>query len=183
MRERPILFSAPMVRALLDGTKTQTRRVLRYQVEAPGRVQIARPGYCEIVNEHDVRIPGFYCPYGAPGDRLWVREAWARTKVFPETETVVYREGDNRTDYGGPWKPGIHMFRRDSRILLEVTDVRVERLQAISRGDAMAEGCPFLNMAKGDDPRQWYRDLWEQINGAGAWDANPWVWCIEFTKD
>lgn len=74
------------------------------------------------------------------------------------------------------------MPRWASRILLEVTAVRVERLQDISRGDAMAEGCPFPNMAKGDDPRKWYADLWDQINGAGSWEANPWVWVVEFKR-
>jgi hypothetical protein len=80
------------------------------------------------------------------------------------------------------WTPSIHMPRWASRILLEIVSVRVERLQEISRGDAMAEGCPFPNMADGDDPRQWYAGLWEQINGHGSWDANPWVWVVEFKR-
>lgn len=80
------------------------------------------------------------------------------------------------------WKPSIHMPRKASRIMLEVTRVRVERLQEISRGDAMAEGCPFQNMAKGADPRKWYADLWKTINGPGSWDLNPWVWVIEFKR-
>ena len=79
-------------------------------------------------------------------------------------------------------RPSIHMPRWASRILLEVVSVRVERLQDISRGDAMAEGCPFPNMAQGDDPRQWYAELWEQINGPGEWTANPWVWVVEFRR-
>ena len=83
---------------------------------------------------------------------------------------------------GQRWKPAIHMPRAASRITLEVTGVRVERLQAISRGDAMAEGCPFANMAAGPDPRDWYRDLWNEINGPGAWDQSPWVWVVEFRR-
>jgi hypothetical protein len=80
------------------------------------------------------------------------------------------------------WRPSIHLARDQSRIDLEVTAVRVERLQSISRGDAMAEGCPFPNMAQGDDPRQWYRGLWESISGAGSWAENPWVWVVEFQR-
>jgi hypothetical protein len=82
------------------------------------------------------------------------------------------------------WKPSIHMPRSASRITLEITEVRVERLQEISRGDAMAEGCPFPNMANGSNPVHWYADLWNSINGngPGSWDANPWVWCISFRR-
>lgn len=190
MIERPILFSAPMVRAILDGTKTQTRRVLKH--DAPEGVDGCRwveingiNTFCWVSGEDQDIHPSakqFPCPHGQPGDQLWVREAWARTTVGLGTEMVVYREGDNRTDYGGPWKPGIHMFRRDSRISLEITSVRVERLQDISRGDAMSEGCPFPNMEAGDDPRKWFADLWHQINGAESWDANPWVWVVEFKR-
>ena len=185
MSERPIPFSAPMVRAILAGTKTQTRRLWK--------LPRGCDWYAEMGGERDgwfvdqgqpwwLHVSECRCPYGQPGDRLWVREAWARTTVFPGSEIIVYREGDNRTDYGGPWKPSIHMPRAASRITLEITGVRVERLQGISRGDAMAEGCPFPNMAQGDDPRQWFADLWTQINGPGSWDANPWVWCIEFRR-
>ena len=194
MRERPILFSAPMVRAVLAGTKTQTRRVVKGRGWEPHHLAHHR-----LVQHDDPRAGlqayfrgddagdwlGIGCPYGQPGDRLWVREAWAKTQPlglpWPQT-MIVYREGDNRTDYGGPWKPSIHMPRAASRITLEITGVRVERLQDISRGDAMAEGCPFPNMADGDDPRRWYADLWDQINGAGAWDKNPWVWVVEFRR-
>jgi hypothetical protein len=83
-----------------------------------------------------------------------------------------------------PWKSPMFMPRRASRITLEITDIRVERVQEINRGDAMAEGCPFQNMTIGDDPRRWYRDLWDFINaGRGfGWKENPWVWVIEFKK-
>lgn len=184
IKERPILFNAPMVRAVLDGRKTQTRRICK-QAE---------------VEEGDEL---FSCPYGKPGDRLWVREAWGIANCWltydeptDPPRCIAYRadhaarcfdpEYDVNTDDWGwdamKWKPSIHMPRWASRITLEITDVRVERLQEISRGDALAEGCPFANMSEGPDPRKWYTDLWTEINGASSWDANPWVWVIEFKR-
>ncbi len=194
MTDRPILFSAPMVRSILEGRKVQTRRALKAQpldvlpmkgdkagVEWVGHMQNDPPG--GIV---------FRCKFGKPGDRLWVRETWGRDN---QDGTISYRadigSGGDADDFernrfeGAPnyrWRPSIHMPRAASRILLEVVSVRVERLQKISRGDAMAEGCPFPNMAQGDDPRQWYAQLWEQIYGVGSWAANPWVWVIDFRR-
>jgi hypothetical protein len=192
-----------MVRAVLDGSKTQTRRIckpaqfysLSKVVEVPDpleRGQVYNGSHFGD-EEGDVQFPS---PYGGRGDRLWVREAWARTSVFPGTDLVVYREGDSRTDYGGPWKPGIHMFRRDSRITLELTGVRVERLQDIGEADAMAEGTPCyvcggpMNGISEDDCHCFhrraqpsdYRLLWVSINGPGSWDLNPWVWCVSFRR-
>lgn len=137
IKERPILFSAPMVRAILEGRKTVTRREVKKRPLLDCLAAGFEPAFLTLPGNADL------CPYGKPGDRLWVRETWARIRVAqsPNQEWVVYRECDNRTDYGGPWKPGIHMFRRDSRILLEITDVRVERLQDISRADIRAEAC------------------------------------------
>ncbi len=201
MKERPILFSGPMVRALLDGSKTQTRRAIKTMPENHSAIT----SFCHVDGQ-SWRLFGdrgtwmeVRCPYGQPGDRLWVREAWAETRPFgipwPATMTV-YREGDNRTDYGGPWKPSIHMKRSASRITLEITEVRVERLQGISDADAQAEGCPcyvcggamdglsesdchcFHKKAKASD----FRNLWEQINGLGSWAANPWVWAVTFRR-
>ena len=136
----------------------------------------------------------FKCPYGKPGDLLYVREAWAKTNVAPIVETIdnpwtVYRTGDNRTDYGGPWKPGIHMKRCDSRITLRITDVRVERVQDITDPDVVAEGVTIPPGALMDrhgvtrsfGPR-WFQPLWDSLNesrGLG-WDANPWVWVVSF---
>ncbi|GAA5231797.1 hypothetical protein FOZ76_14645 [Verticiella sediminum] len=194
-RERGILFSASMVRALLAGTKTQTRRALRHQVCDPGIFRMAGPGHCEIVNEHGVSIPGFACPYGQPGDRLWVREAHAL-----DGERVFYRAGHVEALGSGPrvdvrWRPSIHMPRWASRITLEVTGVRVERLQSIGEADALAEGIQRPEAIRDVDvwegaeralfnglnqPVAQYRRLWDSINGAGAWDANPWVWVVEF---
>jgi len=180
MKYRPILFSAPMVRALLDGSKTQTRRVVKPQ---PMRDKWPFPP----ANDADRKGMLELCPYGQPRDRLWVREAHRLVdctctetcrvpgNVWYEADCSGYRNASlNRL------RPSIHMPRWASRITLEVVSVRVERLQDISRGDAMAEGCPFPNMAKGDDPRKWYSDLWDQINGLGAWSANQWVWVVEF---
>ena len=185
IKERPILFSAPMVRAILAGQKTVTRRLLKmphglWETSATGEL---------------VPIPA-NCPYGKPGDRLWVRETWARIRVAqaPDQEWVVYRESDNRTDYGGPWKPGIHMFRRDSRILLEITGVRVERLQEITEAQAKAEGVRLYtdHAELGDwwhvegietysaDPRKSFELLWSSVGG--DWQANPWVWVVEFKR-
>ena len=216
MKERPILFSGPMVRALLDGSKTQTRRVCKPQPIADARfvgghhlpATKRNPGQEISVEAPYVHIA---CPYGLPGDRLAVREtfyAWGRWETrysakkgrdewhFVDMTLECGRSYAYDTDEDTPmivtrrstvvplwWRrPAIFMPRAASRITLEITSVRVERLQAITRGDAMSEGCPFPNMAEGDDPRKWYADLWNDLNGAGAWDANPWVWAIEFRR-
>jgi len=175
MKERPILFSAPMVRALLDGSKTQTRRtakschmVMDHGEDSSG--QCINAGYIPC-------LP--LCPYGHRGDRLWVRETFQK---WPDgyAYRADYQDAELADSVHAPWKPSIHMPRAASRINLEITGVRVERLQDISRGDAMAEGCPFPNMAQGDDPRKWYADLWHSINGPDSWGLNPWVWVVEF---
>lgn len=198
MRERPILMSAPMVRALLSGTKTQTRRVCKPAANLSAVVACQDPATYREGQRPPYITPGwfgdeegdvqFFCSYGAPGDRLWVRETFAKidgqTQPWIETDyRATYTHGDRLGDTLGikkRWTPAIHMPRAASRITLEVTGVRVERLQNISRGDAMAEGCPFPNMAQGADPRAWFADLWQEINGHGSWGANPWVWVIEF---
>lgn len=222
MKERPILFGAPMVRAILNGTKTQTRRPMRDQVVEPGIVRMARPGYCEIVNGHGISIPGFSCPYGQPGDRLWVREAWADLtethgqrweKLNPETRLyergvhpfIWYRADGDQPDAGSgannseKWRPSIHMPRPASRITLEITGVRVERLHDISEDDAISEGvertvtgdgwrryCDADMEMAGVPPvataRQSYFTLWNQIHGHGTWTENPWVWVVEFKR-
>lgn len=201
MTERPILFSAPMVRALLAGTKTQTRRVA-IKTSQPHNVYPcdfdATECKIEIENQHSGQRHWLACPYGQPGDRLWVREnGWERPERTPkmmregaDTWARYYYDADGITQadaedfkrWGFKRRPSIHMPRWASRITLEITSVRVERLQNISRGDAMGEGCPFQNMAQGGDPRQWYAQLWERLNGTGSWAANPWVWAIEFRK-
>ncbi|TWI69016.1 hypothetical protein IP91_00081 [Pseudoduganella lurida] len=190
MTERGILFSAPMVRALLDGTKTQTRRVVKPHPRDDAFVLLDhgdgwwpyRSEDGESANVDNMEYP-FACPYGQPGDRLWVRETWGFNPDHPGIIAhVCYRADPGHEHDGITWKPSIHMPRAASRILLEIVSVRVERLQDTSRGDAMDEGCPFPNMAQGADPRQWYAELWENINGAGSWAANPWVWALEFRR-
>jgi len=202
MKERPILFNAPMVRALLAGTKTQTRRVVKPEgahnlfqfrgttAAAGADEPTGEWGWCgseQVVNKH------IHCPYGKPGDRLWVRETFRGCRAY-EVQGYAPKDWGNKpiwfeadgTPPGRPeqWalrsRPSIHMPRWASRITLEITSVRVERLQDISRGDAMAEGCPFPNLAQGDDPRRWYAQLWDEINGEGSVEANPWVWAVEF---
>lgn len=180
MKERPILFSAPMVLALLAGTKTQTRRVGK-PVRHPDLGNLYDIG--ALVLEHEPQhVIDRACPYGQPGDRLWVREAWHTV----DGENAFYR-ADYAADHAGDrahgikWKPSIHMPRSCSRILLEIVSVRVERLQEISGSDAIAEG---IDLSTVTDYvfgyQEAYRDLWESINGPGSWAANPWVWCIEF---
>lgn len=196
MRERPILFSEPMVRAILAGRKSQTRRAVKVPVRGGADFEIEDdwPIACCTDGEWR-RIP---CPYGEPGDRLWVRERaafyWGGWHYFADGPSEWGPDVSPRTFN----RPSIHMPRSACRIELEIARVRVERLQSISEGDAIAEGIErsedFFDCAcwkaygedEGadvvfpDDPIGSYRSLWESINGAGAWDANPWVWVIDF---
>ncbi|HFJ0418544.1 TPA: hypothetical protein ACGS08_001084 [Pseudomonas aeruginosa] len=200
MKERPILFTGPMVRAILDGRKTVTRRAVKgLDPERLGET-MTRAQWQKVSRERPVSFGAtYFCPFGQPGDRLWVREAWAQINVAqaPGETWVVYRECDNRTDYGGPWKPSIHMRRRDSRILLEITAVRVERLHDITEDQAEAEGVErpenITNVDVWDgaerelfnamnQPRARFRRLWSDINGSESWDSNPWVWVVEFKR-
>ncbi|MDV6347520.1 hypothetical protein R2083_08330 [Nitrosomonas sp. Is35] len=194
MKERPILFSAPMVHAILDGRKTQTRRICK--------------GQRELSNIHDFQLDR--CPYGKPGDRLWVRETFApdfeHNRYFYRADcdddgTVSHLI--NGSGLGGgvgnaqinKWKPSIHMPRWASRILLEVTNVRVERLNDISEDDCYAEGIEELDGHFDEaeycaiskkigccigDSKPTYVQLWESINGQESWSLNPWVWVVEF---
>jgi hypothetical protein len=183
MTDRPIIFSAPMIRALLAGRKTQTRRILKPQPYSSESVVSVDPDQCCWMSCEPSPITGGVrqmdpwrpLPY-TPGDRLYVREAAHIDGTF-----VNYRADHSGDPTGLGWRPSIHMPRWASRLTLIVTDVRVQRLNDIIRGDAMAEGCPFANMADGPDPRDWYADLWNSLHGAGAWDANPWVVAISFT--
>jgi hypothetical protein len=206
VKERPILFSGSMVRAILAGTKTQTRRAMRDQPwKLPhfnrGALSIRVRG--TVYQAFNPQFPPVRCTYGQPGDRLWVREAfihepadycWEASVSIPcRPAFTVYRadhEGDTR---GAGWKPSIHMPRWASRITLEVTSVRVERLQGISADDAKAEGISeFIGgwwcehddaeQIAGMTPQEGYRHLWERINGPGSWDANPWVWVVSFRR-
>lgn len=229
MRERPIIFSGPMVRAILEGRKTQTRRKLKADM-----ADLLSP------NASNIRVTngrvvcdwrgGVYslavtCPYGAPGDRLWVRETW--NLCLPELvvpgefvkkgeggyshQVVVYGAGQTHDthpehpEWGKMrWRPSIHMPRWASRITLEITGVRVERLQKISEEDAMAEGIervggptscnPWRNYQLGTPGEmsmhcsfaaRSFQTLWSTIHaadGPDGWAANPWCWVIEFKK-
>ena len=197
--ERPISFSAPMVRALLYGTKTQTRRLVKPQPDAEhgGEPYWFVGGYRAWTyrDTQDVLRKGgnvLRCPYGQAGHTLWVRETWARddedgalmysADLGRDMSADAWEQGRLEGVPRYRWRPSIHMPRAASRIALEVTGVRVERLHQISRGDAMAEGCPFANMQDGESPVRWYEYLWRAINGPDSWNANPLVWVVEFRK-
>ena len=211
MKELPILFSAPMVRALLDGTKTQTRRIWKMPPGMGWYISGALKGketgdICDLTGPGWCSVDEVHCPYGQTGDHLWVRETFAhiyRDNTRPDdrrSDDVAYRaDHPGLYEYAyGTWKPSIHMPRWASRITLEVTNVRVERLQEISYEDAIAEGIidpatipefpaslnPSETVAEYCRRKKWpqrqYRDLWESINGTGSWDLNPWVWVVEF---
>lgn len=189
MKERPILFSAPMVRALLDGSKTQTRRVVKksecWPVSTVRATMLETRGTAMAVDANRCTYgPEIMCPYGKPGDRLWVRETFAKAEMMDCRQYAYRATGDLLGCM--PWKPSIHMPRVASRITLEIVNVSVERLQDISERDAADEGCGCLldEFPQWDgDPnlyRKLYRVLWERINGAGSWAADPWVWVVEF---
>jgi len=198
MKEHPILFSGSMVRAILEGRKTQTRRVMK---PSP-KVSI-------------MPLPLDLCPYGSPGDRLWVRETWQpinREEHFLGLIACLYRancsndmktftfisrfDGSHITIPVAKWKPPIHMPRWASHITLEIVSIRVERLQEISEKDAVAEGIFYHRHMEGyvsdeegrnfyvSDPRRSFDKLWDSINAKKGfgWDANPWVWVIEFRR-
>ncbi len=229
MKERPILFSGSMVRALLAGTKTQTRRTSKLDLinENPQRWNDVRcfdgdwsfrqtkPDNGRVIAEEVIS-----CPYGQPGDRLWVRETWGLTAQCDDIngpgDVIAYRAGGEfvyEDTIGGrrlrhtksgaimqpnhfcpppqKWVPSIHMYRWASRITLEITDVRVERLNKISAADAQAEGIAGValeDIPEGRagrvllDPVAGYQSLWNEINGASSWDLNPWVWVVGFKR-
>lgn len=209
MKERPILFSGPMVRALLYGSKTQTRRVAGgVCIKQPGvLIGLTGPDTAQVEFDADsgewVCNGGYWhkrCPYGQIGDRLWVRESFSgphhREHMPPRdwhSLDEIHYWADGNPDEGD-WtkpRPGMFMPRWASRTTLEVTGVRVERLQDISEADARAEGAPpshpsidriSREFGYADFPRSWYGQLWDQINGEGAWAANPWVWVVEFRR-
>lgn len=208
MRERPILFRAPMVRALLNGSKTQTRRAVKFPIKCLDTG-------CELAGSelsHELARRPELCPYGQPGDRLWVRETYFGNHYLhpnePEDERELHYRADGYENFEGEqivWRPSIFMPRWACRLELEITRVRVERLQRCSHSDAVAEGVYRIQVGSGyadrfsamptnwaavverstdsyDDARLAYRDLWESINGAGSWAANPWVWVVEFKR-
>lgn len=217
VKERPILFSAPMVRAILKGGKTQTRRVVKPQpVMKDGHWAYWQRGVFSTPywknNAGDVQWPTekqvidkfIGCPYGQPGDRLWIRETWAPRSngrmLLEQIQQPFFAatdgEGDIRKPTGWRWRPSIHMPRWASRLSLEVTEVRAERLQDITPDDASAEGIWEFSAKLRDESCKWrdcpsalqqarvaaFRELWESINGAASWAANPWVWVVSLRK-
>lgn len=188
-RERPILFNDQMVRAILEGRKTVTRRVVKPQPDFLGSMVDPNTPFKTLDAGLHARIT---CPYGEPGDRLWVREAWGlqvRSYGGGAGEFIVYRatnpdaiycRSSEGREYPVKWKPSIHMRRHSSRILLEITAVRVERLHDLSDPGALAEGVSHSEMHSGDSLVDVFARLWKSIGG--DWDANPWVWVIEFKR-
>lgn len=209
VKERPILFSTPMVQGILSKVKRMTRRTkgLERINETPESFECMGLTEYEgnlIANFILHRVAGFKikCPYGKPGDRIWVREAWGKCN-----EKLVYAASVCSPKYDKPkygWKPSIHMPRVASRILLEITDIRVERLQYITEEDAIAEGVEHLHGVMGDyykhysahlhyskeelkdgcpftaNARKSFSTLWESINGRESLLENPWVWVVSF---
>ncbi|HBR0482766.1 morphogenetic protein [Klebsiella pneumoniae] len=225
MKERGMIFNGEMVRALLSGRKTQTRRIIKDCTV--GRDQISKFIQIEkkFIGCYPEDVPELIrecCPYGIPGDRIWVREAFRVHSRATDVATLVYKASErnswteqthrvpvavcNKPATPEKWTPSLHMPRWASRILLEITDVRVERLNAISPEDAESEGLERTNFTGfGDEPglpsypepdvyfdplkKQWkeyppeaFAGLWESIYGEGSWLANPWVWVIEFKR-
>jgi len=230
MKESPILFSTPMVKAILEGRKTQTRRVVKFSKD------IAKAALQQAFLEHgyifNLGSDFLLCPYGMPGDRLWVKETfyalghWLFEYDGKEGKSVwsfndcteasgeTYRYIDNpparvakkRGKHFAEWykRPSIFMPRKASRILLEVVNVRIERLQSISEQDAIAEGVLYIREGGNHGPIwefsgyldyqekeacrlfdsaiESYKSLWQSINGAESWDLNTWVWAIEFKQ-
>ncbi|MGG7716466.1 hypothetical protein PGN42_10400 [Klebsiella aerogenes] len=208
MKERGMIFNGEMVRAILDGHKTQTRRVMKPQPDEDGLAKIINGPWVDTSE----RI--YRCPFGVPGDRIWVRETFQGplfdyeqmesyledSSKFEKPEFCQYAadgkpapeyyDADDNLRHG--WRPSIHMPRWASRILLEITDVRVERLNAISQEDAQDEGMeltgwrPTYSDPDGGGevwtPYDNFALLWESIYGEGSWKVNPWVWVIEFKR-
>lgn len=218
MKARPILFSPEMVRALLEERKTQTRRPIGRELKHPGWTGYSYFGpsknnpTCEsMAIENGPDYPDsdedvVRCPYGAVGDRLWVRENWCVGSKWNATRpgalparglTVMFQAGgsmggnergkylpdetypaaDDLPEWAGKLRPSIYLPRWASRITLTITEIRVQQLQEISTEDAIAEGWPI----GGGVPIFWYRNLWEQLNGFGSWAKNPWCWALTFT--
>ena len=207
MKERPIIFSTPMVQAIIEGRKTQTRRVVNpdivngFDFERDGSLQIMT-----IEDKHGEQVPILdLCPHGKPGDLLWVRETtiiapknWVKKRFNNITDSdgdgrviqylATHPNTDAARNYGLKKTPSIHMPKWAARIWLDITGVRVERVQEISHADAVAEGyeeCEPNNYGTGSRARDWFACIWDSINGKKegcSWAENPWVWIVEFKR-
>ncbi len=207
MIECPILLNATAVRAIRAGTKTQHRVAMKPQPADDIRPHRApnKSIQCwisSLAHQHGTSTV-HVCPYGQAGDRIWVRESWAVGKCADSLKPIMLHPGTWMVDNGGLWypadaaeprnpisprgktRPGMYMPRWASRIVLDVTEVRVQRLQDISEADAWCEGVDAseaLSMGCSDGAVAVYSALWEKNNGADSWDANPWVWAVEFRR-
>ncbi|WP_263056430.1 ASCH domain-containing protein [Pantoea agglomerans] len=234
MKERPIIFNADMVRAVLDGRKTQTRRIIKVQPESnqlgllritdsTKRNDIGKYHWAESnATGNHVRSKLFACPFGAVGDHLWVKETWSVVShafdddglmidYVPDRPAIAVHEkpfgngyysghaiyaadggftwgdDDGCVDGRSCWKPSIHMPRWASRITLEITGVRVERLNSMTESDALAEGCngghdSIPGYMYSATPHEHFHHVWQSIYGDDSWQANPWVWVVEFKR-
>lgn len=232
MKERPVIFNSEMVRAILDGRKTQTRRTLTerhlHLIDAASSAGECYPLESGVDHENSQSYYREHCPFGQVGDRLWVRETFATlgnedgcaidwdenlVKGGGQEAARIYRASCEQksgnyglwsipdiadwkphtwnVQYEGTWVPSINMPRWASRILLEITAVRVERLNDISQADAIAEGGPpshpsidavSRDYGFPDFSRSWFAQTWQHIYGEESWNANPWVWVIEFKR-
>lgn len=202
IKERPIIFSSKSVQAILEGVKTQTRRLIKFKqsssLEWKQAVQIPNDYswiFWSDYRKENIKLTanaynpgdGIKCNYGIPGDRLWVRETWFQTtnKELNLGKIIYKADGWESKDRNYPiaWHPSIFMPRQASRITLEITNIRVERLQDISIDDIYAEGCPAISSdADGSKLYEWYSDFWDSINAKRgySWESNPFVWVIEF---
>ncbi|EOH5217626.1 TPA: hypothetical protein ACOWTZ_004830 [Klebsiella pneumoniae] len=207
--ERGMIFNAEMVRALLDGRKTQTRRPIKWKQTRFTEIGEREDGSKWLWSDDAEHACDFWhpCPFGAVGDRIWVRETfctvddtqygggkWVDYRATPKFEASHPAGWDCAPNDAEAlkWRPSIHMPRWASRILLEITDVRVERLNAISQEDAQAEGMEltgwrptYSDPDSGGEvltPYDNFAQLWESIYGEESWKANPWVWVIEFKR-
>lgn len=218
---KPILFSTPMVQAILDGRKTQTRRLVKPQPKTQHRTDTRLEFYARRGENWEVKdkwagdgfsiLDSFKCPYGKVGDVLWVREKF---RALVDCESGKFHSFSYYADmpeafhkqYPHKWKPSIHMPKTACRLFLEITDVRVERLQDIKRDDCIKEGIAYHQVdwqkwhnIEGDyydyerktfavppsgkiSPSKSFISLWNSINGAESWNANPWVWVVEFKR-
>jgi len=192
MKERPILFSGPMVRPIIEGRKTQTRRVIKMKPSGNFLGYIKERLSYWFQNEPlSIEIK---CPFGVPGDRLWVRETyfWNGINEDQKNNEHCYYRADGEIqeqveDSEGftKWNPSIFMPRWASRITLEIENVRVERLQEITEEDALKEGCEIGHGLDDSSPffaKGQFKQLWDTINGPRSWSENPWVWVIEFKR-
>ncbi|EDS7120635.1 hypothetical protein S715_002796 [Salmonella enterica subsp. enterica] len=216
MKERGMIFNAEMVRAILEGRKTQTRRPVKPQPELTQNSGFSWNGVVYGAGSNDRETNRNFahakCPFGKPGDRIWVRETFRVHSRATDVATLVYRASVrnswteqthrvpvavcNKQVTPDKWTPSIHMPRWASRILLEITAVRVERLHSISERDALREGLfqlpasgryclqpgmQYFGMAS-HSAKEVYSWLWASIYGEESWAANPWVWVIEFKR-